>query len=168
MGLIQIRNVPEDVHRTRKAPRCGPRHPRHPCRAGSRPARLTRWVVDASSTVAYLLGEGSSAERDAMLADAHAPALIDIEVTHTLRGLVRAAKLDLESAEAGRVGLAQVGVRRHADAPLLRRAWELRDVCTTHDALYVALAEGLDATLLTRDARLAQGVGGLINVSVSG
>jgi len=128
---------------------------------------VTRWVVDASSTVAYLLGEGSSAERDAMVGDVHAPALIDIEVTHTLRGLVRAAKLDLETAEVSRVDLAQVGVRRHADAPLLRRAWELRDVCTTYDALYVALAEGLDATLLTRDARLAQGVGALVEVIAS-
>lgn len=126
-----------------------------------------RWVVDASSVVAYLLGGGSDAERGGILGDVHAPALVDVEVTQTLRGLLRGAKVDLTSVELGRVELAQLAVRRHPDARLLRRAWELRDVCTTYDALYVALAEALDATLLTRDARLARGVEGLVDVVVS-
>lgn len=129
---------------------------------------MSRCVVDASSAVAYLLGEASVAERDAMLGDVHAPGLIDLEVTQTLRGLLRAAKVDLTTAERGRIELEQLGLRRHPDAPLLRRAWELRDVCMTYDALYVVLAEGLDATLLTRDARLASGVGGLIDVIAAG
>jgi predicted nucleic acid-binding protein len=126
-----------------------------------------RWVVDASSVVAYLLGEASGAERDAMLGDAHAPGLVDVEVTQTLRGLLRGSKVDLATAELGRVELAQLAVRRHPDARLLRRAWDLRDVCTTYDALYVALAEALEATLVTRDARLAQGVEGLADVVVT-
>ncbi len=126
-----------------------------------------RWVVDASSVVAYLLGEASIAERSAMLDDVHAPGLIDVEVTQTLRGLLRGSKVDLKTAERGREELAQLGVRRHPDGRLLRRAWALRDVCTTYDALYVALAEGLDATLVTRDARLAKGVEGLVVVVVS-
>ncbi len=50
---------------------------------------------------------------------------------------------------------------------ILGRAWELRDVCSTCDALYVALAEALAATLLTRDARLARGVKGVVDVVVS-
>lgn len=57
-------------------------------------------------------------------------------------------------------------MRRHPDGPLLRRAWELRDVCMIYDALYVALAEALDGRLLTRDARLARGVAGLVDVEV--
>jgi len=127
-----------------------------------------RWVVDASSVVAYLLGESSDAERGGLLGDVHAPGLIDIEVTQTLRGLLRGTKVDLTTAESARVELTQLGVHRHPDARLLRRAWELRDVCTTYDALYVALAEALDATLLTRDARLARGAEGLADVVVSG
>jgi predicted nucleic acid-binding protein len=126
-----------------------------------------RWVIDASSVVAYLLGEGSEAERGGLLGDVHAPTLIDVEATHTLRGLLRGSHIDLAAAEHSRVDLAQLGVCRHPDARLLRRAWELRDVCTTYDALYVALAEALDAPLLTRDARLAQGVRGLVDVVVS-
>lgn len=98
-----------------------------------------------------------------MLSDIHAPALVDVEVTQTLRGLLRAAKLDLEGAEVARDELALLGVRRHPDSALLRRAWELRDVCTTYDGLYVALAEALEASLLTRDARLARGAGGLVD-----
>lgn len=127
-----------------------------------------RWVADASSAVGYLLGQGSEAERSGMLADIHAPCLIDVEVTQTLRGLVRGSKLDLAAAERAREELAQLGVRRHPDMPLLRRAWELRDVCTTYDALYVALAEALDATLLTRDRPLATGVKDVVDVVVSG
>lgn len=126
-----------------------------------------RWVVDASSVVAYLLGVGTEAEQRGLVGDVHAPALVDVEATQTLRGLLRGGKLDLETANRGRAELAQLGVRRQPDAPLLRRAWELRDVCSTYDALYVALAEALDATLLTRDARLAQGVEGLVEVVTS-
>jgi predicted nucleic acid-binding protein len=42
---------------------------------------------------------------------------------------------------------------------LLRRAWQLRDNFTAHDACYVALAEALDCTLLTADTRLANAPG---------
>ena len=124
-----------------------------------------RWVVDASSVVAYLLGEGSSIEREAVLGDAHAPAFVDVEATQTLRGLVRGGKLELARAELGRHELGEAAVRRHPDAALLRRAWELRDVCTTYDALYVALAEALEATLVTRDARLARAAEPLVDLA---
>ena len=39
------------------------------------------------------------------------------------------------------------------------RAFELRDDVTAYDACYVALAEALDATLVTADARLAAAPG---------
>ncbi|MGX6448154.1 type II toxin-antitoxin system VapC family toxin [Patulibacter sp. S7RM1-6] len=124
-------------------------------------------VVDASSVVPYLLGDASAAERDGILSGAHAPALVDVEVTHTLRGLLRASAVAPSTAEIAREALAALGVRRHPDARLLRRAWELRDACTTYDGLYVALAEALDAPLLTRDARLARGIGRLVDVVVT-
>lgn len=117
-----------------------------------------RSVADASMIVAFLLGEGSGEERDAMLGEVHAPALLDVEVTQTLRGLLRAGKIDLATADLGRIELADLPIRRHPDAAMLRRTWELREVCTTYDGLYAALAEGLDATLITRDARLARGL----------
>lgn len=126
------------------------------------------WIVDASVTVAYLLGDATDAEREAMLGDAHAPALVDVEVTQTLRSLLRASKIDLVTAELSRDELRQLSVHRHPDAHLLGRSWELRDVCTTYDALYVALTEALDAALVTRDGRLASGVSGIVDVVLTG
>ena len=38
---------------------------------------------------------------------------------------------------------------------LLSRVWDLRHNFTAYDAVYVALAEALEASLLTRDQRLA-------------
>lgn len=123
-------------------------------------------VVDASSVVAYFAGEASSAEREALLDGAHAPAFVDVEVTSTLRGLVRGRGLALERADAARGELTELPLRRHPDAALLARAWELRDICTTYDALYVALAEALDARLLTRDGRLRRSAGRLVEIVV--
>ena len=121
-------------------------------------------VVDASSTVAYLLGAATDDERAAMLGDAYAPALLDVEVIQTLRGLLRGGKIDLDLAESAREDLGQLALPRVPDGALLNRAWELRDVCTIYDGLYVALAEGMDAALVTRDARLARGAGELVEV----
>jgi len=42
-----------------------------------------------------------------------------------------------------------------SNEPLLNRIWMLRHTLTAYDAAYVALAEGLNATLCTRDAPLS-------------
>lgn len=44
---------------------------------------------------------------------------------------------------------------RYPHRPLLERAFGLRNNATIFDALYLVLAEGLDAPLLTRDQALA-------------
>jgi predicted nucleic acid-binding protein len=123
-----------------------------------------RYVADASVVVAYLLGLATAGERDAILGDVHAPSLVDVETTQALRGLLRGSRIDIARAQAGLVELEQLGVHRHPDAALLGRAWELRDVCTIYDGLYVGLALALDATLVTRDVPLARGVAGRIAI----
>ena len=50
-------------------------------------------------------------------------------------------------------------IRRYPHHFLLPRVWELRGNLTTYDAMYVALAEMLDAALVTRDRRLATAAG---------
>jgi predicted nucleic acid-binding protein len=57
--------------------------------------------------------------------------------------------------------LSALPVRRYAHEPLLARVWSLRQNLTAYDAAYVALAEGLGATLITLDRSLA-GVPGVV------
>jgi predicted nucleic acid-binding protein len=48
---------------------------------------------------------------------------------------------------------------RFGHRSLLERAWQLRENVRAWDAMYVALAEALDGTLLTLDRRLATASG---------
>lgn len=85
----------------------------------------------------------------------HAPSLIDFELASVLR---RLARTELLSASAARDILEQwmnLDVTRHAAEPLLVRIWELRNEFSAYDAAYIALAEAIDAPLLTTDKRLA-------------
>ena len=55
--------------------------------------------------------------------------------------------------------LRDLSMVRYTHVLLLGRIWELRDNLTAYDAAYIALAEGLDAPLLTCDRKLAsQGI----------
>jgi predicted nucleic acid-binding protein len=49
---------------------------------------------------------------------------------------------------------------------LLDRIWELRDDLSAYDATYVAVAETLEAPLVTADARLARASGSWCTVTV--
>jgi predicted nucleic acid-binding protein len=91
--------------------------------------------------------------------DQAAPHLIDAEVlgvirSHQLRGL-----LDPTAAGQALADLRDWPGDRYSHRPLLARAWELRSSVRSWDALYVALAELFDATLLTLDSRLASATG---------
>ena len=55
--------------------------------------------------------------------------------------------------------LEDLSLTRFPVLPLMRRAYELRANVTAYDAAYVALAEQLDCTLVTADARLASAPG---------
>jgi len=85
----------------------------------------------------------------------NAPHLLSVEVTQALRRLVMTgAVADFDAADC-LVDLDNLLIRRWRHEPLLARVWELRSNLTAYDAVYVALAEALEATLLTADARLA-------------
>ena len=63
--------------------------------------------------------------------------------------------LDRTQATQAVAMLASWPGERFAHQLLLGRAWELRDTVRGWDAMYVALAEILDAVLITTDRRLA-------------
>jgi predicted nucleic acid-binding protein len=88
-----------------------------------------------------------------------APHAIDVEVYSTIRLLHRSGRLDLSAAAQAVSELAEWPGERFTHAVFLERAWELRDNVRGWDAMYVALAEALDAPLLTTDARLARASG---------
>jgi len=127
-------------------------------------------VVDASVVVASLLsagGAGATArERLRLDPDLHVPHLVDVEVAAALRRRVRLGQTALAVATGVLADLADLAALRWDHEPLLPRAWELRDNVTTYDAVYVALAELLDATLVTSDIRLSQAPGLRCHVEV--
>jgi predicted nucleic acid-binding protein len=126
-------------------------------------------VVDASVLAVALADDGpdGDAARSRLRGQTLvAPGLVDLEVTSVLRGQHRAGLLDDRRASLALGDLRAIPMRRAPHLPLLRRCWELRDNLTTYDAAYVALAEALEATLLTGNRRLARAAGPTCTVEV--
>ena len=115
-------------------------------------------VVDASAMTELLLQTslGERVERRLLEGeDLHAPHLLDVEVASALRRLVRTREVSVERAEEAIEDLQLLRLARHGHDDLLPRAWELRENVTVYDGVYIALAEALDATLVTCDRPLA-------------
>jgi predicted nucleic acid-binding protein len=112
-------------------------------------------VVDASAITELLLQTelGTLVERRIFRDDddLHAPHLLDVEVLSALRRLVHTRQLDIERAEEAVEDLGLLRVIRHGHLDLAARAWELRKNFTAYDAVYLALAESLNATVVTCD-----------------
>ncbi len=120
-------------------------------------------VLDASAAIELLRRSEIGRQVAERLADddeaLHVPHLLDVEVAQGLRRLVRIGEIAPTRAEAALAILADLAVVRHGHEGLLPRVWAMRDNLTAYDAVYVALAEVLDATLLTLDGRLAKAPG---------
>jgi predicted nucleic acid-binding protein len=86
----------------------------------------------------------------------HAPHLLDVEVAQVLRRYVRSAAISAERGAEALSDLADFPLTRYPHFVLLSRIWQLRQGLTAYDAAYVALAETLDAPLVTRDRALAR------------
>ena len=84
-----------------------------------------------------------------------APAHLDAEIVSALRGMARSNQALDQVVPRALTHLAGLPIRRMPLPPLLDRMWELRHNITAYDAAYVALAERLEAVLVTCDARLA-------------
>ena len=126
-------------------------------------------VVDASVLAVALLDDGrdGDAVRDRLRAEQlAAPALIDLEVASVWRGLARGGHLDPRRVRLALDDLQELPLQRVEHTSLLWRCWELRDNLTIYDAAYVALAEALQAPLLTGDRRLARSTGPRCTIEV--
>ncbi|MBP8098522.1 MAG: type II toxin-antitoxin system VapC family toxin [Arenimonas sp.] len=93
-----------------------------------------------------------------------APELIDIEVLNALRKLDQAGAIPVSRIAELPTLMRGLRIRKYRHANLVDGIWALRNNVTAYDAAYVTLARLLDATLVTRDSRLAKAPG--LNVRV--
>jgi antitoxin FitA len=125
--MVQIRNVPDVLHRKLKV------------RAAASGQTLSDYLLREMERLA------ARPTREEMLASNSQPQTRDPEDpgcgSHPRRARLR---LDLH---------------RHAHVDLAARAWKLRNNISAYDAMYVALAEAIDATIVTCDGPLAKAPG---------
>ena len=128
-------------------------------------------VVDASAILEVLLRTRAARRIEERIFEAgqtlHAPHLIDLEILQVLRRYAANREISAERGREAVNDLAAFRLRRWAHDILLTRIWGLRQNLTAYDAAYVALAEALEAPLLTRDTRLASAPGIRARVEVA-
>jgi predicted nucleic acid-binding protein len=120
-------------------------------------------VVDASVFLEVLLNRPSVERVAHRLRDPdealHAPHLVDLEIAQALPRYEAAGEISPERARQALRAFVQMPLERQAHWPFIDRIWELRRSLSAYDAAYVALAEALDAPLLTCDRALARAPG---------
>lgn len=119
-------------------------------------------VVDASAVAAALgigVGHGEWARSTLADDDLAAPHLMPAEVANILRRAVLVGDISADSASLAHRDLLDMRVELFPYEGQALRVWELRDNLTTYDAWYVALAESLEAQLVTLDRRMAGATG---------
>lgn len=120
-------------------------------------------VLDASALVDWLLQTHAGREIEKRIyarnEPLHAPHLVDIEVIQVLRRLVRSGVISSRRGDEAVQDLSSLRIARYPHFPFLSRIWKHRNNLSAYDAAYVALAESLGATLITRDGRLASASG---------
>jgi predicted nucleic acid-binding protein len=126
-------------------------------------------VLDASATIEWLLQSQAGVKIDQRIFSSeslHSPHLLDVEVAQVLRRYVREKKISAERGKEALEDLGDLPLSRYPHDFLIPRIWELRATLTAYDASYVALAELLDASLLTCDVRIASAPGHHAKVEV--
>jgi predicted nucleic acid-binding protein len=127
-------------------------------------------VVDASVVIEVLLRTPACAIAEARIftprQTLHAPHVIDLEIAQVLRRYALTGQVQPQRCAIALEDWQGFRIQRYAHDLLLGRIWRLRANMTAYDAAYVALAEGLAAPLVTRDARLAAAPGHRAQIDV--
>lgn len=129
-------------------------------------------VLDASAVVDWLLHTPAGRKIDKRIYSQneswslHAPHLVDVEVAQVLRRLLREKTITEQRAAQAVQDLSDLRITRYPHAVMLPRIWQLRHNLSAYDAAYLALAEVLDAPLITRDRRLGSAAGRGVRVEV--
>lgn len=127
-------------------------------------------VLDASAAIEWLLQSPAGAKVEqrifSPLESLHAPHLLDVEVAQVLRRYVHDKTITAQRGQEALEDLGDLALSRYPHDFLIPRIWELRATLTAYDAAYVALAELLDASLLTCDGKIASAPGHHANVEV--
>ena len=127
-------------------------------------------VLDASAAIEWLLQTPAGIRIDkrifSPLVPLHAPHLLDIEVAQVLRRYVKKGLITGSRGDQALEDLVDLSLTRYPHDMLLSRIWALRDNLTAYDAAYVALAEALDAPLVTCDTKIAAAPGHRARVEV--
>jgi predicted nucleic acid-binding protein len=127
-------------------------------------------VIDASVVIEVLLNTPAGIQIAERFFDPdetlHTPHLLDVEVAQVFRRYTRTGELDAARGLQALEDLVDFPLTRYPHDLFLPRIWELRHNVTAYDAAYIALAETLEAPLLTRDAALASAPGNRVRIEL--
>ena len=116
-----------------------------------------RVVCDASALVALLLDGGSDgrwAQRALAGAELAAPGIVGFEAANIIRRHELAGLVSADQSAQAHADLLDLQIELWPYEVVAPRAWELRHNLSIYDAGYVAVAEIVDATLVTLDRRI--------------
>jgi len=130
----------------------------------------SRLVCDASAVVTVLLDSGDGGAwlaRRLAAAELCAPALLPFECSNVIRRHELGKLISSDQAAQAHADLLDLPVDLFPYEALAQRVWQLRRNLTSYDAAYFALAEILDAPLITVDRRLSEAPGVTCRVEVA-
>jgi predicted nucleic acid-binding protein len=119
---------------------------------------VTRLVTDASAIVDLLAGAPNAPAVAKVLApfpEIDVPEHFHVEAISALRGMLLRGHIAADHAERALQLLLELRVVRHPVEPLARSVWSMRSTLTAYDAAYLAVAQNVNAQLLTTDRGLA-------------
>jgi predicted nucleic acid-binding protein len=129
-------------------------------------------VIDCSAMIELLAAKTPTGEaiarRVTTAQTLYAPYLLDGEVISALLGLRRGQKISEQEADAALSNYRAFPVERQDVLPLWPRLKILHANLSAYDAQYVALAEALNVSLITADARIKRSGAARCKVEVFG